>query len=289
MSLRSKLAPGVPDWLALGASGPQDLLAGDGLETAAVAQEISRGVDSSLFRLPLPGTPHEKLSPSRPRGAGTGFVYLRRYPGVRLRRALHARLTAPFSDSAASRDWNLICYLRSAGIVTPEPLAWVAKGGGFFAQESALVTRALTGTRPVLEWLAAEEDPARRRLGVTALGLALARLFTACVELPRLSLDHLHLSTARSQSRPDSAASDCGAEQLLGLQSDASDAPFAASLTWRRLPDVVLMNVGEGRIVKGPRERYVRRTLERLAGEAGDRPPRERLRVAVLARASVSR
>ena len=56
-----------------------------------------------------------------------------------------------------------------------------------------------------------------------------------------------------------------------------------------RLPDVVLMNVGEGRIVKGTRERYVRRTLERLAAEAGDRPPRERLRVAVLARASVSR
>ena len=289
MPLRSQLAPGVPDWLALGASGPQDLLAGDGLETASVAQEISRGVDSSLFRLPLPGTPHGKLSPARPRGAGTGFVYLRRYPGVRLGHALRARLTAPCSDSAALRDWNLICHLRSAGIVTPEPLAWCARGGSFFAQESALVTRALTGTRPVLEWLAAEEDPARRRLGVTALGLALARLFAARVELPRLSLDHLHLSTARSQSRPDSAAGDCGAEQLMGMQSDASDAPFAATLTWRRLPDVVLMNVGAGRIVKRTRERYLRRTLERLGEEAGDRPPRERLRVAVLVRAGVSR
>lgn len=289
MSLRSKLAPGVPDWAALGAGRPEDLLAGDGLETAAVAQEVSRGKDSSLFRLPLPGTPDQGLPPARPRGAGTGFVYLRRYPSVRLGHALRMRLTAPCSDSAALRDWNLLCHLRSAGIVTPEPLAWCAKGGSFFAQQSALVTRALTGTRPVLEWLEAEEDPARRRLGVTALGLALARLFTACVELPRLSLDHLHLSTARSQSRPDSAAGDCGAEQLLGMQSDASDAPFAAKLSWRRLPDVVLMNVSEGRMVKRTRERYVRQTLERLGAEAGDRPLRERLRVAVLVRAGVPR
>ena len=289
MSLRSKLAPGVPDWAALGASRPEDLLAGDGLETAAVAHEVSRGKDSSLFRLPLPGTPDQGLPPARPRGAGTGFMYLRRYPSVRLGHALRTRLTAPCSDSAALRDWNLLCHLRSAGIVTPEPLAWCARGGSFFAQQSALVTRALTGTRPVLEWLEAEEDPARRRLGVTALGLALARLFTARVELPRLSLDHLHLSTARSQSRPDSAAGDCGAEQLLGMQSDASDAPFAAKLSWRRLPDVVLMNVSEGRMVKRTRERYVRQTLERLGAEAGNRPLRERLRVAVLVRAGVPR
>ncbi|MDP6385418.1 MAG: lipopolysaccharide kinase InaA family protein [Planctomycetota bacterium] len=289
MSLRSKLAPCVPDWAALGARGPEDLLAGDGMETAVAAQEVSRGEESSLFRLPLPGTPGQGLPPARPRGAGTGFVYLRRYPGVRLGHALRTRLTAPCSDSVALRDWNLLCHLRSAGIVTPEPLAWCARGGGFFAQQSALVTRALTGTRPVLEWLEAEEDPARRRLGVTALGLALSRLFRARVELPRLSLAHLHLSTARSQSRPDPGAGDCGAEQLLGMQSDASEAPFAAHLSWRRLPDVALMSVSAGRIVKRTQEHHVRQTLERLGGEAGDRPLRERLRVAILVRAGVSR
>ena len=289
MSLRSKLAPGVPDWAALGARGPEDLLAGEGLQTAAVAQEVSQGRHSSLYRLPLPGTPVEGLPRASPRGAGTGYVYLRRYPSAPLARALRTRLTAPCSDSAAVRDWNLLCHLRSAGIVTPEPLAWCARGGSFFAQQSALVTRALEGTRPVLEWLAREEDPARRRLGVTALGLALSRLFSARVELPGLSLAHLHLSSARSQSRPDPGAGDCGAEQMLGLQSDAADAPFAANLSWRRLPDVVLMNVSAGRIVKRNRERYALRTLERLGEEARERPLLERLRVAVLARGAVPR
>ncbi len=316
MTIQSQLAPGVPGWTALGVADESELLEGRGSWDVPGAWELGEYPPHVTWRVPLPGTavrvePSDRWDSSsagstpsmrrarplgagtaeaqrptrsrkRPAGAGTGWIDVQHFAPAGLGRALYARMSAPRSSSLALRQWNLLCQLRADGIVTPEPLAWCARGGQFFAQESVLVTRSLEGTLPVLEWMEAQSDPEPRRIGATALGLFLARLFASRVELGDLSLADLHISTAQSQSRPDARPGDCAAEQILSAQSDLTEAPFAQDLTWRRLPDVALVRLGGARMTGPCLPTARRRLLGALDLEAAAWPRALRLRVGVL-------
>ena len=286
--LTLQLAPGVPDSAALGAEDARDLLRGDGMEGAPHAELMAQEGAVALFRLPLPGTPvgSEGLR-GRPRGAGTGWIYLRRYERAGLLESLRARLGAPRSLSLAALEWNLLCHLRAAGVATPEPLAVASEGGSFFAQRSALVTRALEGTLPLLEWIDREPDPRRQGLALRAVGLCLGRLIHSRLYLPRLRVNHIHVSTARSQSRPDRSPPEqdggCAAEQIVQASSDATQAEFSRGMAWRRLPDVVITSVRGGRLLPEPEGRRAARMLTCLSEAADSLSVPSQLKVVSLA------
>lgn len=263
------LAPEVGDLAALGAASLDDLLGtGAGLSEEQRAQELASDDGMVLLRCPLPGTPGPGGPPSgRPRGAGTGWVVLRRYRRASLGELLRARFTRPRSDSLASREWNLLCHLRAAGVTTPEPLAVGGEPHPLFSRRSVLVTRELGGMRPAPDWFAREADPTRRRLGLRALGLALARLFRSGADLPRLAAGDLWLADPEGPEGPQG----CG------------EAPLAAGLGWRRLPEVAVASVRGGRLRPRLALPRVVGVLARLDREGGSLAPRERLRVFLLA------
>ena len=244
MSLDAKtiLAPGVPDLAALGAERADDVLGG-ALSEEARAELVSEDAESRLVRCPLPGTPGDdgRLTAS-PCGAGTGFVFVRRYRAVGWRRLLATRFQAPRSTSLAAREWNLVCALRAEGVATAEPLALVEAprrtlAGALFAVESAFVTRELEGLRAAPEWFAAlRADPALgsvdERRGVRALARFLGQLVKTSVELPELEAAHLFLGEPQHFT-----------ERMRGLRVSA-------------LPRVALASVRGGQFVKGnPLER----------------------------------
>lgn len=276
MPARLTLAPGVPDLAALGASSVDDVLgAGGGLEGESRCEEVAAEGGTTLLRCPLPGT-----LAGRPRGAGTGWVLVRRYHGGSLRERVAARLTSPRSDSLASREWNLLCHLRAAGVTTPEPMAVAAEGGGFLARRSALVTRALEGVTPAPEWFSRRRRPRERRDALRAVGLALSRVLRSGTELPRLSAAEIALSEPGDATRAETGPDACALEQVVA----ARPVTLSGGLSWRRLPDVAVTSVRGGRLRRRARPAAVAATLERLSRGAGDAlDAREKLKVALLA------
>lgn len=246
------LEPGVPDLVALGATTPEDLIGtGDPLEGEPLAERLGEARGSVTLRVPLPGT-----LKGRPRGGGTGWMILRRFQGGAGRWA--ARFTHPRSDSLAGREWNLLCALRRAGVVTAAPLALAYEGHPLFSRRSALVTRALEDVVVLSTWLEGASTLDRRRLCVS-LGLTLARLDAGGFDLP-LSVDRLGVLETEGD-RPDTVEDACGLEQVLAARHQAPRGEaldFSRGMRWRRLPEVVLTEVTGGRMRSGP-------TLERLA------------------------
>lgn len=264
------LAPGLPDLAALGARDGRELLGlGVALAGEETAELVARDPSSRTLRIALPGTPDATgRRRGLPRGAGTGFVRLRRFQGVSLGRALAARFTRPCSSSLAAREWNLICHLRAQGVGTPEPLAMGPRDAPFFARRSFLVTRELKGAEPLPARIARKLEPSARRALARAFGLVLRRVFDAGVWIPRLSPSEVLVS-----EREDEA---CGAAEPAAL----------AGLARSRLPAIFLVGFDGGRIL--PSIDVSRRLfwLERFAKELApaQRPnPREALRVARLA------
>jgi hypothetical protein len=283
------LAPDVPDLSALGATQPEDLLGtGSPLLEEARAERVGGSAGSQLWRCPLPGTPgSDGRRNGPPRGAGTGWIYIRRYQQPTTRDLLRARLTHPRSDSLAQRDWNLLCHMRAEGVNTPEPLAVGSTASSWIAKRSFLVTRALDEVQPLIEWLAQSgvQLDVRRR-GLRAVGLMLRRLFTARVELPGLRLEHIQLSI-QDPVRADLDADACSMEQIAQVRADRSGAlPIVdGNLRWRRLPTVVLTSVVGGGITKRVRPGSVRKCLRSLNTEAlaCELQRSDRLRVALRA------
>lgn len=275
-SAQVRLWPGVPDLRALGASTFGDLMGDTGaLEGEGPDGVVSRGAARTLVRYPLPGTVHragEKRTP--PRGAGTGFVYLARWTGGGLAEKGRARLTTPRSSSFAARAWNLYCHLRENGVGTAEPLAMGEETSPLFASRSFLATRELDGMLALPEYLAQGPDPAaRRRLG-RALGLTLAHIAGARVELPRLELDHVFVSRT-------AGGDGCAANQLQEFVGRKQLG--GTSLPVSQLPEIAIAVVDGGRILErlGAEERL--EALQRLAAQVDDDwqlTPRELLRVA---------
>ena len=273
---RYRLAPDVPDLAALGAQRVEDLLGlGLPLEGADRALMVASWAGAELWRLPLPGTPDEQgRARGRPRGAGTGWVYLRRYLRPSLRERLDARLSAPRSESLGQREWNLFCHLRAEGVGTPEPLAVGEQAQALVAARSFLVTRALEDSLAAPRWFErSARDRALRRRGLLALGLALRRLFAARVELPRMRLAHWHLSLgdpSAALSEPEA----CSLEKIIqarGAQRGARpelEAEGGTELSWRRLPDALLTSVRGGRLAPRVRARRLVRMLRALDDEA---------------------
>ena len=261
---RVRLAPGVPDLAALGAEAPEDLFAGEPAPSAR-AELISADRESELWRCALPGTPDASgRRHGRPRGAGTGFVFVRRYRAATWRSLLRARFTEPRSASLAERDWNLFCHLRQLGVGTADPLAVASEQSGIFARCSFLVTRELSGMLPAPRWFRETHEPARRRAGLRSVGLFVSRLSRSGVDLPRLCAEHLFLS--HGTRRPD-----------------ALPQRIALSLS----PEVALASVRGGRLTGRARDAAARELLQRLDRTAGDpHPLTERERASVLVAAT---
>jgi len=264
------LAPGIPDLAALGAGEPADLLGtGVGLTGETRAQRLEDDGGGELLRCPLPGTPDETgRVHERPRGAGTGWVRVQRYHRATLGQRLRTRLGAPRSDSLATREWNLLCLLRAAGVSTPEPLALIRERHPFFASRSALVTRELEGLTSAPAWFESEPDAGRRRRALRSLGLALSRLLGSGVELRDLRPADLWLADVQ-------------------VSGPAERRGMGPGLTWRALPEVFISSVRGGRLgrASGARAGHVAAFLRRLGSspEARALTPRDRLRVLTLA------
>lgn len=252
---RIRLWPGVPDLRSLGARELSDLL-GDtpGLEAAGELELVQRDEGREVLRYPLPGTVTKAgAKPSAPRGAGTGFVYLRRWTGGSLKQKTAARLTHPRSTSFAARDWNLLCHLREHGVGTCQPLALGEEPSPLFASRSFLVTRELANMRPVPVHLQeATESDGRRRLA-HALGLYLARIAEARVSLPHLRLDSIFVS------RPKAEGGSCAAQA-----SGASQASPVPGLARRPLPELALASVRGARVLESWSLDDTREQLQRL-------------------------
>jgi hypothetical protein len=205
---------------------------------------------------PLPGTaaPGAALSerPSGPGGPGTGWIVLERWTRPPLGALLRARLTPPRSASLAEREWNLYCHLRACGIGTPEPLAVGARGAGFAARASFLVTRVLEGFLPLAAWWSAHPDAALRRRAALSLESAVDALARARVELPRLDAAGLWLPIAG-----------------VGELGDGACASPAPGLRANRLPSVVVASVEGGRLLDAPAERAARALRAKLAPFSG--------------------
>ena len=240
--------PGVPDLEALGATSFENLSGEDGELTGMDrGQVVSEEPMRCVLRYPLPGTvtryePGAKAQGAgRPKGAGTGHVYLTRWRGGSLFSKLRARFGTPRSSSFATRSWNLICRLREAGVGTAEPLAVGERAGVFFAPTSFLVTRELYGMTPLPAYLDARRGADERRCLATALGLLLERLFEARVRLPRLRPDHIFVS-------PTPEATSCAAKKIREELGAASPQP-SAPLPIRAMPELAISTVCGGDIV----------------------------------------
>ncbi len=259
-----KLDPWIPDLAALGAASPEDLLGtGEGLwgEGRAERLEDREGVVS--LRLPLPGT-----GGGRPRGAGTGWIVVRRYDGAP--GWFRARFTSPRSASHAAREWNLLCALRAAGLITAAPLALVQEEGGVFARRSALVLRDLEGVQPLEDWLEGASGSRRAAL-LRSLGHLLARLGAGGFELP-LGPGRVGVIEGDG-TRAETARDACGLERVLAARKGGGTPELG--LAWRRLPELVLLDPREARMRSGS---TLARLLRSLAGD-GRLTRREKLRV----------
>jgi hypothetical protein len=253
-----RLAPGIPDLRALGAGGFAELAGLEGgLEEEARVRVVSRRPGEVLLCLPLPGTPGEDgRIRSRPRGAGTGWIYLRRYRGASLARRLRVRLTTPRSRSLAARDWNLLCHLRAQGVGAPEPLAVAEEGGSGFARCSVLVTRALEDMLPLPRWLDAHPGERRAARLARALGSFLRRLFDSGVRLPALEPARILASRAPGQ--------ECALAQIAQARGQHEHSPVPG-LALGRLPELALTSVAGGRLGRPPAPLERARFLAALA------------------------
>lgn len=247
---RVTLAPGVESLLALGASEPEALLGGVALQDEARLERLAQGPGWSLFRLPLPGTPLDDGGPltSPPKGSGTGWVRLLRFDGGPKRRLWSARFTHPRSASLAERRWNLVCVLRAAGVVTPEPLAVVAEGSAVTSPRSAIVWREAEEGVPLQQALR-DRRGKDRALVLDALGRFLMHL--AASEVEPIELDPLRLRVlGEGGTQPESANDACALEQVLAARTGPRPAPVAG-MTWREMPEILLPEVLDGRIRAG--------------------------------------
>jgi hypothetical protein len=254
----------VPGLEALGAASIEELAGvGGAFAMEARARIVAEDEESVLLRVPLPGTPEAGARFSAltalPRGAGTGFVFVRRYRSVQARSFFLARFTHPRSASLAVREWNLLCRLRSDGIATPEPMAvgavaasgaWGEQRAALFARRSVLVTRELDRTLPAAEWLAEPRTLGERRIAVRALGTLLQRLHRSCVDLPKLAWKHVRLTESGG----------CG--------DSVTSALAVAGFARKKALEAAVTSVRGGRIRARPSKRALARTLRRLHEEA---------------------
>ena len=273
------LAPGVPNLQALGAEAPCDVLGmGGELVMEGRASILRADREARILRCPLPGTPDESgRMQNAPRGAGTGWMHVRRYHDASTRTWLVARFTHPRSESLAAREWNLICHLRASGVATPEPMALVEQPAVLFANHSCLVTRELEDTEPLLQALVQSGLNERNDL-LRAASSMLARLFRSNTLLPRFRARHLYVS--RSGSQALLAEDACAAEQILAVQATQNGAGPVAGMAWGKLPEIVVASVRSGRILSELKPKNVEVMLRGLAiGLNQDVTPRERMRV----------
>ena len=230
-----RLAPDVPDLAGLGADCFEDLMGWtEGLVGGPRAELLEEGPGWKLWRVPLPGTPDEagKVT-ERPRGAGTGWIRIKRFEGGGFRRAMGARFREPRSSSFAGREWNLLCRLREEGVPTPEPLAVGEVSAPLFSPASVLVTRELEDVQPLVAWLEERPDTRNRARLSRALGVFFRRLFQAGVSPLTLTPGSIVVGT-EDPSEP----SDCALVQL---------APKTEKeLRFGDLPDVCLVDVPAG-------------------------------------------
>lgn len=198
------------------------------------AELLSQGDGWKVWRAPLPGTPDgEGKVTERPRGAGTGWIRIKRFEGGGLGRALRARMGQPRSSSFAGREWNLLCQLRAAGVPTAEPMAVAEVSAALFSPSSVLVTRELEDVQPMDAWLEERGDARSRARLSRALGVFFRRLFAAGLGPLEITPAALVVGT-----EDPSAASDCAFVQL---------APKAeGALRFGDLPDVSLAALPEG-------------------------------------------
>ncbi len=229
-----RLAPDVPDLAALGAREPGDLLLeSPRLETAARIEPFG-----AWLRVPLPGTPDRAgRQHERPRGAGTGYLWLKRFGAGAP--AWRARFTHPRSTSLAARQWNLACHLQAAGVTTPQLVALVEAPGIVTAGASVLIVRELEGFVPLRAWLASGRDAALRARGLESLALALAAVLRCGAWLPRTSANNLLLQARDSD--------DCVALQITNLGSEQA-LLRERGLVRARLPSIAFTDLGDGRI-----------------------------------------
>lgn len=269
-----KLAPDVPALDALGASTLDDLFADP---PRTLTSDRARRVGANWI-VPLPGTPdddghqHEK-----PRGAGTGLLYVRRFEGGGIA-GIRARFTQPRSASLAARRWNLMCHLQAHGLATPQLVALAERGASPLGRESVLVTRELEGFVSLRSFFASVENSAGRRRALHALELALVQLERAGVSLPGTTLDNLLVQ------RDDE---DCVALKIVNLQGEQSLLK-ERRLARSRLPGIAFTSFHGARLVQpqGPGERHA--LVTSLANAAGTLISR-RERLEMLVRLGVAR
>jgi hypothetical protein len=229
-----RLAPDVPDLAALGAACPEDLLADP--PHVVTASRIERV--GTLWRVPLPGTPdREGRQQEKPRGAGTGQLYVHRYGGGWP--ALRARLSHPRSTSLAARHWNIACHLQANGVTTPQLVALIEQPGALAAPLSVLITRELEGFVSLRTWLGSPLDSAARERGLESLARALEAVERCGVSLPGATLDNVLL-----QAR---ASDDCVALQLTNLGSEQAILR-ERGLVRSRLPTIAFTNLRDASI-----------------------------------------
>ncbi len=244
--LRCTLAPGIQDPWALGADDARALLEGE-LWGSASAEDLPAGRGWDTVRLPLPGTPlpGEDRLRGAPRGAGTGWLRLRRFAPWGPLTGLRWRLRAPGGASPAEREWNLLCHLRAAGVATVEPLAVVADPR---SGRSALLTRD------------ADPGPSLERALELAEG-ALPGLAEAMAHLVRQLagagawLPHLEPALIRVQGLGEGQAhtapeGSCALEQVLAARG-GQQVDFGGTLRVRELPSLVLLEAPEGAVRRG--------------------------------------
>ncbi|MBL8800970.1 MAG: hypothetical protein JNN27_03180 [Planctomycetes bacterium] len=248
-----RLAPDVPDLAALGASSPEDLLAEPPrVVTAARLERVGK-----LWRVPLPGTPdRDGQQHEKPRGAGTGQLYLQRYGGGWP--ALRARLSHPRSTSLAARDWNIACHLQANGVTTPQLVALLEQPGPLSAPLSVLITRELEGFVSLRTWLRSPLDSAARERGLESLERALEAVQRCGVALPGATLDNVML-----QAR---ASDDCVALQLTNLGSEQAILR-ERGLVRSRLPTIAFTQLRGASLVSGSEPRRGARWVTQLQRE----------------------
>jgi len=234
-----RLAPDLPDLAALGAEGPEALLAGGaGLVTGDRAEVLRAEGVYTHVRVPRPGTPDASGKRRElPGGAGTGWMRLHLWRDVPLE-VVRARLSAPRSTSHAARRWNLACHLLASGVVAPRPLALVERTRGL-RTTSVMVEAELEGFEPLPRWLARmPAGPARTR-GLRSIALALGALLRSGASLRGCRAEDVLLAD------DEPALSDCGVERLAALQADLARWR-ARGLVRARLPAVAFAGLDRG-------------------------------------------
>ena len=240
---RCTLAPGIPDPWALGADDAHALLEGE-LWGSASAEDLPAGPGWETQRLPLPGTPlpGEDRLRGAPRGAGTGWLRLRRFAPWGTLEGLRWRLRAPGGATPAEREWNLLCHLRAAGVATVEPLAVVADGG---SGRSALLTRD-ADPGPSLEQALGMGEGSVPGLS-DALAHLVKQLTGAGAWLPHLEPARIRvqgLGEGQAHAAPEGS---CALEQVLAARGDRP-VDFGGTLRVRELPSLVLLEAPAGAV-----------------------------------------